>query len=157
LCPRRADAEGEMEACGAVPRGQTERRLAMGDTKKKILVVDDDRDDLKMMSMILEPEGYEVVTAENGVEALEKVESEDPDLILLDVMMPELDGFAACDKLKSSPASRGIPVVLLTGVAKQITKTRYPIDGVLRAQAEEYLEKPVEPEQLLKVVATFLT
>jgi two-component system alkaline phosphatase synthesis response regulator PhoP len=129
----------------------------MGDTKKKILVVDDDRDDLKMMSMILEPEGYEVVTAENGVEALEKVESEDPDLILLDVMMPELDGFAACDKLKSSPASRGIPVVLLTGVAKQITKTRYPIDGVLRAQAEEYLEKPVEPEQLLKVVATFLT
>ncbi len=127
----------------------------MGETKKKILVVDDDRDDLKMLSMILEPEGYDVVTAENGVEALEKVESEDPDLILLDVMMPELDGFAACDKLKSSPASQGIPVVLLTGVAKQITKTRYPIDGVLRAQAEEYLEKPVEPEELLRVVASF--
>ncbi len=127
----------------------------MSETKKKILVVDDDTDDLKMLSMILEPEGYDVVTAENGVEALEQVESEDPDLILLDVMMPELDGFAACDKLKSSPASQGIPVVLLTGVAKQITKTRYPIDGVLRAQAEEYLEKPVEPEELLRVVASF--
>ncbi len=129
----------------------------MGDAKRKILVVDDDLDDLKMISMVLEPEGYEVITAENGVEALAKVESEDPDLVLLDVMMPELDGFAACDKLKSSPESRGIPVVLLTGVAKQITRTRYPIDGVLRAEAEEYLEKPVEPEQLLAVVARFLT
>ena len=136
----------------AGPQDQIKRRLAMGESKKKILVVDDDRDDLTMISMILEPEGYEVVTAQNGVEALEKVESEEPDLILLDVMMPELDGFAACDKLKSSPASRGIPVVLLTGVAKQITKTKYPIDGVLRTEAEEYLEKPVHPEELLRVV-----
>ena len=109
-----------------------------------------------MISMILEPEGYDVITAENGEEALEKVESEGPDLILLDVMMPELDGFAACAKLKASPESKGIPVVLLTGVAKQITKTRYPIDGVLRAEAEEYLEKPVDPEELLKVVAGYL-
>lgn len=135
---------------------QRERRLAMGEPRKKVLVVDDDRDDLKMISMILEPEGYEVITAENGAEALEKVESEAPDLILLDVMMPELDGFAACAKLKASPQSKGIPVVLLTGVAKQITKTRYPIDGVLRAEAEEYLEKPVDPEELLKVVAGYL-
>jgi two-component system alkaline phosphatase synthesis response regulator PhoP len=128
----------------------------MSETNKKILVVDDDRDDLKMISMILEPEGYEVVTAENGVDALSKVESESPDLILLDVMMPELDGFAACAKLKSSPQSRGIPVVLLTGVAKQITRTRYPIDGVLRAEANDYLEKPVEPEALLRAVAVHL-
>lgn len=135
---------------------QRERRLAMGEPRKKVLVVDDDPDDVKMISMILEPEGYDVITAENGEEALEKVESEGPDLILLDVMMPELDGFAACAKLKASPESKGIPVVLLTGVAKQITKTRYPIDGVLRAEAEEYLEKPVDPEELLKVVAGYL-
>ncbi len=135
---------------------QRERRLAMGEPRKKVLVVDDDPDDVKMISMILEPEGYDVITAENGEEALEKVESAGPDLILLDVMMPELDGFAACAKLKASPESKGIPVVLLTGVAKQITKTRYPIDGVLRAEAEEYLEKPVDPEELLKVVAGYL-
>jgi len=128
----------------------------MSAAQKRILVVDDDRDDLKMISMILEPEGYQVVTAENGAQALEKVESENPDLILLDVMMPELDGFAACAKLKSSPERKGIPVILLTGVAKQITKTRYPINGVLRAEAEEYLEKPFEPEELLKVVASYL-
>jgi CheY-like chemotaxis protein len=128
----------------------------MTEAKKKILVVDDDADDVKMISMILEPEGYAVVTAANGVEALKKVESEDPDLILLDVMMPELDGFAACAKLKSSPESRGIPVVLLTGVAKCITTTSYPIDGVLRAEAEEYLEKPVDPEELLRIVGVYV-
>jgi len=128
----------------------------MAEARKKILVVDDDRDDLKMISMILEPEGYEVITAENGVEALERVESENPNLILLDVMMPELDGFAACAKLKSLPDSQGIPVILLTGVAKQITKTKYPINGVLRAEAEEYLEKPLDPEELLKIVAGYL-
>ncbi len=122
----------------------------------KILVVDDDPDDLKMISMILQPEGYEVVTAENGREALEKVESEDPDLIILDVMMPELDGFAACAKLKSSPERKGIPVILLTAVAKRIQDTKYPLDGVLRAEAEEYLEKPTKPEDLLEVVARML-
>jgi len=127
----------------------------MSEAKKRILVVDDDPDDLTMISMILEPEGYEVVTAENGRDALDKVESESPDLILLDVMMPQLNGFAACDRLKSSPESKGIPIVLLTGVAKQITKTRYPINGVLRAPAEEYLEKPVDPEELLRVVGSF--
>jgi CheY-like chemotaxis protein len=123
--------------------------------RKKILVVDDNPDDVKMISMILEPEGYEVVTAGNGLEALQQVESQDPDLVLLDVMMPELDGFAACAKLKSSPESQGIPVILLTGVAKCITKTRYPINGVLRAEADEYLEKPVDPEELLRLVATY--
>ncbi len=148
-CRRRHDAKAGLWE-------NTKRRLAMGEAVKKVLVVDDDQDDLKMISMILEPEGYEVVTAANGVDALKQVESEGPDLILLDVMMPELNGFAACDKLKSSPQSQGIPVVLLTGVARQITKTKYPINGVLRAQAEEYLEKPVDPEELLRVVASFL-
>lgn len=122
----------------------------------KILVVDDDPDDLKMISMILGPEGYQVVTAENGREALQKVEAEDPDLIILDVMMPELDGFAACAKLKSSPDHKGIPVILLTAVAKHIHETKYPLNGVLRAEAEEYLEKPTKPEDLLEAVARML-
>lgn len=125
-------------------------------TQPKILVVDDNRDDLKMISMILEPEGYQVVTAENGREALQKVESEEPNLIILDVMMPELDGFAACQKLKSSPKHKGIPVILLTAVAKHIHETKYPLDGVLRAEAEEYLEKPTKPEDLLAVVERML-
>jgi two-component system alkaline phosphatase synthesis response regulator PhoP len=123
---------------------------------KKVLVVDDNPDDVQMVAMILEPEGYRVVTASNGREALEQVEKESPDLILLDVMMPELDGFAACAKIKSTPDGEGIPVILLTAVAKHITDTKYPIDGVLRAAAEDYLEKPIAPEALLAAVASWL-
>ena len=129
----------------------------MADAPKRILAVDDDQDDLKMIAMILEPEGYEVITAQNGVDALAKVESDHPDLILLDVMMPELDGFAACARLKASPQSRGIPVILLTGVAQYITKSKYPLDGVLRADADEYLEKPLDPEALLKIISARLS
>ena len=115
----------------------------MGKTKGKVLVVEDNADEANLIKMILEPEGYEVTLASNGKEGLDKVESDSPDLIILDVMMPELDGFATCSKLKSSPEHSGIPVILLTAVAQRISDTKYPLDGVLRAEAEEYLEKPV--------------
>ena len=128
----------------------------MADGNKKILAVDDDPGILKAISMILEPEGYGLVTAANGAEALEKAASESPDLILLDVMMPEMDGFAACAKLKSSPETQAIPVVLLTAVADHIKDSNYPIDGVMRAEANEYLPKPFDRERLLEVVAGFL-
>jgi two-component system alkaline phosphatase synthesis response regulator PhoP len=106
--------------------------------------------------MMLEVAGYEIVTAGNGVEGIEKAESERPDLILLDVMMPEMDGFAACAKLKSSPETQGIPVVLLTAVADHVTKTKYPVDGVIRAEADEYLPKPVKSQDLLEVVSRLI-
>jgi two-component system alkaline phosphatase synthesis response regulator PhoP len=129
----------------------------MGDDgQKKILTVDDDPGIRSALAMILEPAGYQVVTAENGVQALEKAASESPDLILLDVMMPEMDGFAACAKLKSSPDTQDIPVVLLTGVADHITDSKYPIDGVMRAEADEYLPKPFDNEKVLSVVADLL-
>jgi len=128
----------------------------MSREKPKVLIVDDDPDDVKLIMMILEPEGYEVVSAGNGAEALEKVEAESPDLVLLDVMMPEMDGFAACAKLKASPEHRRIPVILLTAVAQHISDTKYPLDGVVRAEADDYLEKPVKPEVLLERVAQIL-
>jgi CheY-like chemotaxis protein len=128
----------------------------MGEMKSKILVVEDNADEASLIKMILEPEGYEVALASNGEEGLEKVESSRPDLIILDVMMPELDGFAMCSKLRESPEHSRIPVVLLTGVAKRISDSKYPLDGVLRADAEQYLEKPVKPEELLDTVARLL-
>jgi two-component system alkaline phosphatase synthesis response regulator PhoP len=127
----------------------------MADEKKKILLVDDDEDLAKLVNIILGQEGYETAWAPNGKVGLEMVESFGPDLIILDVMMPELDGFAACKKLKGSEKS-GIPVILLTGVAEQIHSTDYPLDGVLRSDAEEYLEKPVNPEEILEVVRKYL-
>lgn len=129
----------------------------MAERKAKILVVEDNTDEAKMLRMILEPEGYKVETASDGNEALRKVDVEPPDLIILDVMMPGLDGFATCSRLKSSPKHKAIPVVLVTAVSKKIRESKYPLNGVLKAEAEEYLEKPVKPEELLAVVAKMLT
>jgi len=120
------------------------------------MVVEDNLDEAKLIKMVLEGEGYEAVCAFNGKEALEKVGSEKPDLIVLDVMMPEMDGFAFCAKIRSCPESKEIPVVLLTGVAKHIQDTRYPLDGVVRAEADEYLEKPIRPEELLETISRLL-
>ena len=106
--------------------------------------------------MIFEPEGYEVVTALNGNEAKEKIKEERPDLIVLDVMMPEMDGFALCSWIRSNKDYKNLPVVLLTGVAERIRDTKYPLDGVLRADADDYLEKPIKPEVLLDTVARLL-
>lgn len=124
--------------------------------KPKIMVVEDSLDEAKLIQMDLEGEGYEVVCASNGEEALEMVAPEKPDLIVLDVMMPKMDGFTFCSKLRSSPENKDIPVVLLTGVAEHIHDTKYPLDGVVRADVEEYLEKPVRPEELLKTISNLL-
>ena len=123
---------------------------------KKILVVEDDPAAIRLMSYVLEGEGYEAVCAFNGKEALEKLEAEKPNLILLDIMMPEMDGFAFCAKLRSSPKHQHLPVVLLTAVAKHIQETKYPLNGVMRSEAQEYLEKPIKPEELLKTIAELL-
>jgi two-component system alkaline phosphatase synthesis response regulator PhoP len=128
----------------------------MSESKGKILVVEDSADEANLVKMILEPEGYEVACASNGEEGLKKVVSDCPDLIVLDVMMPELDGFTMCSRLRESPEHSNTPVILLTGVAKRISDSKYPLDGVLRTDAEQYLEKPVKPEELLETVARLL-
>ena len=124
--------------------------------KPKIMVVEDNIDEVKLIKMILEPEGYEVVTTLNGNEAKEKIKEEKIDLIVLDVMMPEMDGFAFCSWVRKSEDYKDIPVILLTGVAERIRDTKYPLNGVMRADADDYLEKPVKPEVLLDVIAKLL-
>ncbi len=124
--------------------------------KAKIMVVEDDLDEAKLVKMVLEGEGYEAVCMFNGREALEKLAVENPSLIVLDVMMPEMDGFSFCAKVKASPEHKHIPVILLTGVAEHIHDSRFPLNGVIRADADEYLEKPVQPEDLLKTIERLL-
>ncbi|KPJ83179.1 MAG: hypothetical protein AMS17_17910 [Spirochaetes bacterium DG_61] len=125
-------------------------------SKAKIMVVEDNIDESKLIKMALEPEGYEVVTAMNGKEAKEKMDSEKPNFIVLDVMMPEMDGFHFCSWVRSQPEYQKIPVVLLTGVAEHIYDTKYPLKGVMEADADEYLEKPVKPEVLLKTISKLI-
>ena len=120
------------------------------------MVVEDDIDESKLIKMILEPEGYEVVTAMNGREAQEIIDDAKPNFVILDVMMPEMDGFHFCSWLRSKQDYKKIPVVLLTGVAEHIYDSKYPLKGVMQADADEYLEKPVKPEMLLETISKLI-
>ena len=122
----------------------------------RILLVDDDPDFVEAVAAILEGKGHEVVKAYDGDEGLEKVKEERPDLIVLDVMMPRMDGYAVCKKLKADPEYRSIPVLLLTAVAAKIPTTRYTQQMGMETEADDYIDKPVEPEELVKRVEALL-
>jgi two-component system alkaline phosphatase synthesis response regulator PhoP len=123
---------------------------------KKILIIDDDPDLVEAVTMILESKKYEVAAAYGGIEGLQKAKSENPDLIVLDVMMPDKDGYAVCKELKANPTLSKIPVLLLTAVVSKIATTRYTQQGGLETEADDYIDKPVEPEVLVKRIEALL-
>jgi two-component system alkaline phosphatase synthesis response regulator PhoP len=123
---------------------------------EKILIVDDDSDFVEAVNMILNSKEFEVVTACNGREGLKKVKTERPDLIVLDVMMPEKDGYTVCRELKSDPQWNHIPILLLTGVVSHISTTRYTQEMGMETEADDFLDKPVEPEVLVKRIEALL-
>ncbi len=118
----------------------------------KILVVDDDPDILDAVTMILQSQGYEVVTACNGIEGLAALKAEDPDLMILDLLMPKMDGFAVCKELRSPEWSkyRETPVLVLTSVREEASRRRYELETGAELGVNDYLEKPMAPEALLQ-------
>jgi two-component system alkaline phosphatase synthesis response regulator PhoP len=124
---------------------------------KKILIVDDDPDLVEAVSMILESKNYDVAAAYGGIEGLQKARTENPDLIVLDVMMPDKDGYAVCKELKADPALSKIPVLLLTAVVSKISTTRYTQQMGMETEADDYIDKPVEPEVLVKRIEALLS
>ncbi len=124
---------------------------------KKILIVDDDSDFVEAVSMILKSKKFEVVAAYDGKEGIEKVKTERPNLVVLDVMMPEKDGYTVCRELKSDPQWSHIPILLLTAVASHGPTTRYTQQMGLETEADDYMDKPVEPDVLVKRVETLLS
>ena len=123
---------------------------------KKILIVDDDSDFVEAITLILRPKKFEVVTAYNVKEGIEKVKSERPDLVVLDVMMPEKDGYSVCKELKSDPQWSHIPVLLLTAVVSHVPTTRFTQQMGMETEADDYIDKPVEPEVLVKRIEALL-
>lgn len=119
--------------------------------KAKVLVVDDERHIVKLIQVNLERAGYQVVSAFDGKEALKKVESEKPDLIVLDVMMPYLDGFEVLKRLRANPDSY-IPVIMLTAKAQDADVFRGWASGV-----DCYLTKPFNPLELLTFAKRILS
>lgn len=124
--------------------------------KKKILLVDDDPDFVEAVKVIVESGGYEVRVAYDGKEGLEAVAKEKPDLIVLDVMMPVMNGHQACAQLKDNPDTAKIPIILLTAVADRVTTSTYTHRDMLESEAEDYMPKPVEPAALLELIKSWL-
>lgn len=117
----------------------------------KILVVDDDQNQLKAFCLTLIQAGFSISTAANGIDAIKKVQSESPDLIVMDVMMPELDGFAVCETLRDNPSTASIPVLLMTGLCSHISRL-----AGLESGATDYITKPFDPEQLVSKVESMM-
>ncbi len=121
---------------------------------QKILVVDDDPDILDALSMILESQGYQVVTARDGVEGLANLKAEKPDLMILDLMMPKMDGWAVCKELQDPRWAkyRDIPILILTSVREEASRRRYELETGLELDVDDYVEKPISPDILLERV-----
>jgi DNA-binding response OmpR family regulator len=118
---------------------------------KKILIVEDDPTSLKFLELILGKEGYQVITASNGLEGLRKARQELPDLLVLDVMLPGFDGFEICHRLRSEPDMTKLPIVMLSAKWQESDR-----DAASRVGANAFLSKPVDRIVLLNKVAEFL-
>jgi DNA-binding response OmpR family regulator len=115
--------------------------------KKRILVVDDEADFVRMLQARLQVEGYEVLVAEDGIKGIQVARKEKPDLIILDIMMPGMDGHSVCDTLKKSTLTWSIPVIYLTARTGQADELRAMEKG-----AKYYLNKPYNPAMLLEMI-----
>jgi two-component system cell cycle response regulator DivK len=117
---------------------------------KKVLVVEDDMDNRRIVVKVLSVEGYRVIEAADGVQALARVREEPPDLILMDLALPNMDGWEATRQLKLDPATREIPVVALTAFAM-----RGDEEQARAAGCDDYLPKPVRPAAIREIVKRY--
>ncbi|AMV72003.1 response regulator [Desulfuromonas carbonis] len=119
--------------------------------KKKILIVEDEESLLKLESILLTSKGYEVRGVANGRAALEAIAAEAPDLVLLDIMLPEIDGFEVCQRIKENPATAKIPVVMLTA-----KKSREDMARGEKVGADWYITKPFKSAMVIETIQRFL-
>jgi two-component system cell cycle response regulator len=117
----------------------------------RILVVDDEAINLKLVSRLLEMEGYEVITARSGEDALRLIEQTPPDMALLDVRMPDMEGYELCRRLRQNPLTAGIPIVMLTALVDENDRLK----GI-EAGADDCLPKPFDVDLLRGLLARFL-
>jgi len=124
---------------------------------KRILIVDDNRSLVTAAERILQKEGFDTLTACDGSEGLNKALAERPDLVILDIVMPGLDGYEVCRALRKDPETAGIPVLMLTvkGQAGSPTGTKEQIDG-FNAGALDFVSKPVKAKELVERVSALL-
>ena len=118
---------------------------------EKILIVDDDHDTLRLVGLMLHRQGYKILASTNGTQALSLAQSENPDLILLDVMMPDMDGYEVTRRLRNNPKTNLIPIIMFT--AKTLVDDK--VQG-FDAGVDDYLTKPTQPRELFAHVKAVL-
>jgi len=125
----------------------------------KILVVDDDPDIRTVLSALLESRGYQVVTASDGEEGLDALKAEKPNLMILDLLMSEMDGFTVMQKLKDPRLAKyaHIPIMVLTSVREDASRRRYELETGVSMDVDDYIEKPINPPVVLERVERLLT
>ena len=119
--------------------------------RKKILVVEDDRTLLELLRLSFKAAGFSVATASNGIEALRKARSINPDAILLDLVLPELDGFAVCETLRKDATMASVPIVALTGLTSELSRV-----AGFECGATDYVSKPASPKDLVSKIKHWL-
>jgi CheY-like chemotaxis protein len=123
----------------------------------KILVVDDDPDIIEAITTVLgSVDEYDVRTARDGVECIQAVKEDIPDLLILDLLMPRMDGFAVVRDLRDNPRYRQLPIMILTSVHEDASYRRYELEMGVRMDVQDYIEKPVPPPELLRRVGNLL-
>jgi CheY-like chemotaxis protein len=120
--------------------------------KELILVVDDDPDLVDAISTKLEAKDYRTAKAYDGIQAWEKIKQEKPDLVILDVMMPNKDGYSTCEEIKKDPNFKDISVVLLTAVVDNLPTTSYTHHEGRTTPADDFIPKPVDLDKLMDIV-----
>jgi two-component system sensor histidine kinase/response regulator len=119
--------------------------------KHKILIVEDNQENIDLLVYFLRPHGYELIAVTDGVQALEAVEKEHPDIILLDIMLPKLDGFGVCERLKKDKKTQFIPIIMLTALKELKDKIK-----ALEVGADDFISKPFENVELLARVRSLI-
>ena len=134
----------------------TDSKSEKKEKKSKILLIDDDPDFIGAVKIVLDENGYDVIVAYTGEDGIKKAMVENPDLVLLDVMLPQIDGYEVCHTLKDDDKTKLIPVIMLTSVSRKLTKPEYAQVLSVTHHADDHLEKPVEAKDLLNTIRKFI-
>jgi CheY-like chemotaxis protein len=124
--------------------------------KPDILIVDDDPDILDGILMILESQEYQLRTARDGVECLNQIRQEQPDLLILDLLMPRMDGWGVIREVRKNPQYASMPIMILTTVIEDASRRRYELETGHAMDIQAYMEKPAKPGELLEKVEKLL-
>lgn len=122
-----------------------------------ILVVDDDPDILDGITTILESQSYRIDTARDGKKCLEMIANEKPDLLILDLLMPRMDGWGVIREMRSEPRFVDIPIMILTTVIEDASRRRYELETGMAMDVQDYIQKPARPDDLINRVERLIT